>query len=548
MELLHFVDEQKEGVVRCTLSNGEVQLNDEYFPEGTLAPPRKLSNSWDMGRSPKLAPAHHVREASVAKESARLPSFDLGENAQSQGAGLPYRDSVGANIRTGESVEVASNMHLGCFMLCGMGATCAYTAILSSLVWYKALFGPSIFLLLNIAVYTPALPIMMLQNSFDERYNAMHGVRTAYRFRVAFCFTCLAGILCLFASERPPDAGFMVGTTLVVGIFAGVAYGTFYQIISLMPDPRCNAYFAMGYQGVALLVLVVGLATGFNADAAEGAAIPISAVTGFFGGCAFLQMTCLAAFLAVDRSSRMYEFALDKKDEVLLSVRSAQQAKAKKVKEIARRAARAKSPGTEPLLSTDGSNEIESLLSAEETAVEPCKPSLTRCEVFYAIWPCAAACSLTICGSIMLFPFYVYMQDSAHNKALPQVLFFTKLTADAVSRPLTMYLQLVKTPRQLLGLALLRTLFIPVFFLYVATDEFGEWNIVWLVLAIAIYSFFSGYIITTSYHMAPRMLDPSLGDDVARIMSLLFQAGLVVALVSALALQQLLKSGLEHTG
>ena len=152
--------------------------------------------------------------------------------------------------------ERTSRLYLFAFCMCGMGATVAYTAILSSLVWFKAMFGPGVFLLLNIAVYVPALPIMLLQNAFDGRFNSNFGVRLAYRFRLIVCFGCLSAVQFFFAGRRPSADGFLsrsrgssaevelVAVTFLVGTFAGVAYGTLYQIISLMPDPRCNAAFA----------------------------------------------------------------------------------------------------------------------------------------------------------------------------------------------------------------------------------------------------------------------------------------------------------------
>ena len=56
------------------------------------------------------------------------------------------------------------------------------------------------------------------------------------------------------------------------------------------------------------------------------------------------------------------------------------------------------------------------------------------------------------------------MQVAGNDPALPSLLFYSKLIADALSRPLTLKLRLVRTPSQLLVLALLRTLFIPIFF------------------------------------------------------------------------------------
>ena len=67
----------------------------------------------------------------------------------------------------------------------------------------------------------------------------------------------------------------------------------------------------------------------------------------------------------------------------------------------------------------------------------------------------------------------------------------------------------------------------------------GRWSAAVLAAAIAVFSFFSGYIITTAYHMAPLMLHRSLGDEVAKVMSMVFQGGLVTSLVTAVILDQL---------
>ena len=314
------------------------------------------------------------------------------------------------------------------------------------------------------------------------------------------------------SDRTPSSAGELIATTAVIGTLAGVAYGTFYQVVSLMPDGRCNAFFAMGYQGAGLCTLAVGAASHFN-----GAMTPaLSARTGFFGACAVIQLLCLLAFLSIDRGCDVYIRAMSAKQARLSMI----------VLDDVNDGGHAE--GSE--------DEQQRLLASRNSETTP-----TRWQLLLKVRSCACACGLTIFGSILLFPFYSYVQVAGGDPALPSLLFYSKLIADALSRPLTLKLRLVRTPSQLLVLALLRTLFIPIFFVYVTSNALGKWSAAALTAAIALFSFFSGYIITTAYHMAPKLLDRSLGDDVAKVMSMVFQGGLVVALLTAVLLVTVLE-------
>ena len=79
------------------------------------------------------------------------------------------------------------------------------------------------------------------------------------------------------------------------------------------------------------------------------------------------------------------------------------------------------------------------------------------------------------------------------------------------------------------------------FFVYISSDALGEWS-AWFVCGyITVFSYFGGYIITTSYKMASEMsndLPRRSANTVANIMNSGFQFALLSALIVATILQE----------
>eukprot|EP00567_Pseudictyota_dubia_P014667 CAMPEP_0197459226 /NCGR_PEP_ID=MMETSP1175-20131217/50829_1 /TAXON_ID=1003142 /ORGANISM="Triceratium dubium, Strain CCMP147" /LENGTH=131 /DNA_ID=CAMNT_0042994041 /DNA_START=47 /DNA_END=438 /DNA_ORIENTATION=+ len=69
------------------------------------------------------------------------------------------------------------------FLSCGMGASLCYTATLSSLVYFKAEYGPASFVYLNLAVFFPLLPVSVAQAKWDHEHDIQYGSGATFLFR-----------------------------------------------------------------------------------------------------------------------------------------------------------------------------------------------------------------------------------------------------------------------------------------------------------------------------------------------------------------------------
>ena len=154
--------------------------------------------------------------------------------------------------------------------------------------------------------------------------------------------------------------------------------------------------------------------------------------------------------------------------------------------------------------------------------------------------------ALTIFASIVLLPFYSYVKCSSHDAFwgmhcgnISTYLFYCKVIPDACSRPLTEFLKIAKTPKGLLIFSILRSFVAVLFFIYLTTDWLGEWSAPAICLLNICFSFCSGYIITTSYSMSSQLTEgsPESAVNIAKVMNFTFQFALLLALVTAFALQ-----------
>jgi hypothetical protein len=69
------------------------------------------------------------------------------------------------------------------FFLTGLGSSIGYIATLSSLVYFKVLFGANSFVYLNCAVFLPLLPISLAQAVWDSRFDLLYQSRVTFLVR-----------------------------------------------------------------------------------------------------------------------------------------------------------------------------------------------------------------------------------------------------------------------------------------------------------------------------------------------------------------------------
>jgi len=157
--------------------------------------------------------------------------------------------------------------------------------------------------------------------------------------------------------------------------------------------------------------------------------------------------------------------------------------------------------------------------------------SASKIFVFKRIWPCVLGMFLNIFGSIFLMPFYPYIPG---NSTLPQILFFTKLFSDTLSRPLTMLLPKPKSKYWYLLMTFLRlAIFLPIFFLYIY-DHMGVRNDYFIISMVSLFSLTSGLFGTFGYQLAPTLLQHQNSKLIAaNQLNLSFNTGCVMALVAS---------------
>ena len=151
---------------------------------------------------------------------------------------------------------------------CGLGSSVAYIATLSSLVLFKAMFGPDSYVDLNLAVYLPLLPVSLLQAKFDTRFDVAYQSRRTFLFRGIIAFGLILwgtiGILISFSTQYHCTLNVLIGNAVLQGTGGAILYGTLNQLSSFLgpTDEECRkakATISAGVQASALLVLLISL-------------------------------------------------------------------------------------------------------------------------------------------------------------------------------------------------------------------------------------------------------------------------------------------------
>jgi len=175
--------------------------------------------------------------------------------------------------------------------------------------------------------------------------------------------------------------------------------------------------------------------------------------------------------------------------------------------------------------------DVEAQVFSELVDIVDSMEAASKTFVFKRIWPCVVGLFLNIFGSIFLMPFFPYIPG---NSTLPQILFFTKLFSDTLSRPLTMIIPKPKSKYWYLLMTFLRlVIFLPVFYLYIY-DLMGVQDDYFIISMVSLFSLTSGLFGTFGYQLAPSILEHQNSKLIAaNIMNLSFNSGCVVALAAS---------------
>jgi hypothetical protein len=401
----------------------------------------------------------------------------------------------------------------------GLGSSLGYIATLSSLVYFKILYGPNSFVDLNLAVFLPLLPISLAQARWDQYYDQQFQSRRTFLVRgmVGFSLTLLGTIQMALKAEASNNSLLsLIGNALLQGIGGAILYGTLNQMASFVVvggggtnhDGRIKSTVSAGVQSSALVVLAVSTATGFGTHNAERFSLFLWSIIG-------IESLCFAMFLWLLIAGPSVAASMIRRDS---SIRLFED---------------------EPFNDDDSDNDNDALLNGER------RSSVIELS-FHDLWKFSRSCCLvlivTLIPSFLVGSWFTRIQTDWI--ALAQVLFYVRIGADFMGRLVTF----VVPPRSIACLtwtASLRLVPVVLFFIHSTTRHdilfFGypSSDMISIVL-VAVVSFLSGYLVTGCFQLAPQGLPGELrATNLAKQASLLtvfFSIGAIGGLMSSFAL------------
>lgn len=470
-----------------------------------------------------------------------------------------------------------------CFFCIAVAYTIGWTAVSSELTYYTSLYGPEILLLLNVAYFVPSVPIMVLQTLTDTAFDRAFGVAsaTAYRFVIGLGG---ATLVCATLPFHAQKASVLLGAVALLGIFCGVAFGSSYQLVSRF-SARESVALTTGFVGSGPVVLLLDAILRIGAQPQQWQRVAL-----FEAVAAVIVCGMLAGLHLLSRSWRdLADYDRletdDSPDSRTVDSREQQQPRgqrrgsdggggrsvrrhtmgrqtsfgttlyAEHTSLVARQHAQSQSPAQHSPLTAvlvhDG-NEAAPLRPAAGVALETVtsggladeaqpgpQPSAWR---MLRIWPAAVSLALSSFTSVLLFPFFTYVEmTTVFGVMQPSALFAARVIFDIVGR-LAPKARWVQTEAGLLVWSLIRLAITPLFFLYIGNRL--PWASAELAVAyVAVFWFTSGYINTCAFILAPQLVPPALASKAGGAMALTFQIASLLALVMAWLIQLLMRRG-----
>jgi hypothetical protein len=399
-------------------------------------------------------------EASLA--SSRANDMLFGFDNQS----TPLMEEEQENPRSSPAVPAAQQEQTpvkesALFFLSAVGCTIGWTAVLSNLVYYTDTLGVDSFLVLNLAVYAPLLPVTFAQAIWDAQFDKRFQSLRSFSFRgtVGFSVTLICLVLLPWTSQ---SLLFLSITSIFLGLASAVLHGTLKQMASFV-YPNCArlpAAVTAGMQASALFVLVVSIASGFGRCASkEGLKL-------FYFTTASILTACWLCFQILLSYSKGVLRSMQRRDSFF-------------------RVSSTTNELEEPLLLTtttqggEASEEerhLQLVVGVQNNETTPphllTGLELSMVQLWNKTWPACFAIMITVASSMSVASWFNRVEsEDLDNTAFPQVLFYTRLLADLLGRPATLLnMTRPKSIVSLVAISVLRLGFVPVFFLYTSEN------------------------------------------------------------------------------
>ena len=429
------------------------------------------------------------------------------------------------------------------FFLAGLGSSIGYIATLSSLVYFKVLFGANSFVYLNCAVFLPLLPISVAQAIWDSQFDLLWESRVTFLVRgvLGYGFVIVGTIgMVVFAHREshgaididslPNETGleWVICWALLQGIGGAILFGQLNQLASFVgtlhrnqtfgrinntdtttivtnSDPstsdedeilpkKFKATVSAGVQASALVVLLASISSGFgtmNATYFSEFLIRIVQVEGL----------CFVAFLWLLMARPRIQISMMRRDSSM------------------REMTRFSSDGFQEIVTPwEDEDNVEGNTARLRVPLLPPSPSSQssdettmlslRALLYYSRMPCLGM-ALTLMPSFLVGSWFTRVQTDWME--LAQILFYVRIGSDLIGRFATI---LVPPPSMecVILTAGVRCIAVVVFFANASSKiplREQRDNDALSIGLVAFIAFCSGYLVTSCYQLAPQQLPES---------------------------------------
>jgi len=399
------------------------------------------------------------------------------------------------------------------FFACGLGSSLGYIATLSSLVYFKILYGPNSFVYINLAVYLPLIPISIAQAKWDQVFDQRYQSRRTFLVRGICGFVLnLVGTLAL--TESSEMMATLIGSAMLQGIGGAILYGTLNQMASFVVvhgnEGRLKAMVSAGIQVSALVVLAVSATTKF--------AISHNAETffTFLWIITVIEVICFAMFLLLLLARPSVATSMDRRDSSIslatLDVDIVEEP---------------------PLMGDNLEEPLIPRLSSQQQIIE-----LSFADLWRLSRSCCLVLIVVLVPSFLVGSWFTQVQTDWMN--LAQVLFYVRIGSDFVGRLAT----IVVPPKHVACLTWTAALrFVPVIlFFWNSGDQMvgNEYSDYFSVILVSIIAFLSGYLVTGCFQLAPGGLPREIRaanlSKQASLLTVFFSLSAIGGLISSFAL------------
>ncbi len=339
------------------------------------------------------------------------------------------------------------------FVFISFGYMLPWTALGSLISYYKYTYGAGFYVKIYCAYYLPGLPIALLQYRYDEYLDSQFGSRNTYMFRGVFAFS--ANALILFSMLWFDRQSQLVWLFALLGVSSWMCHGTASMMASMYPR-AVIAYLQIGFRCPEIYIISANSFLNLGKDAS------IANLMVFYKVTALVVLVGLICWILVAGSNTSLAYFADKDFRMQADDYSESEpliGKSRSISLAPAVPADIHSPVTfdededwrssldrSAAISKDNSKQrsggglfslggrVRSLVSG--TSRPPQLHPQGHVEMMADMAPVCGALIITIWGSIFQAAFFAYV-ESPRGRNIEQILYFTRLVADLLGRPLT---------------------------------------------------------------------------------------------------------------